>query len=232
MASSGARATGSVWIVIPGYNEGRMIAKTIASVRDWLPNVVVVDDGSSDNTASQARWGGAHVVRHPVNLGQGAALGTGIRYALLEGAEYIVTFDADGQHQPTDIDVLLKTARDSRADVVLGSRFLGQASNMPASRRALLKLATIYTRLTTGLSLTDAHNGLRLFTRRAAEQLDIRQNRMAHASELIGWLGSSELKIVEAPVTIIYTDYSLAKGQSFLSSFDILWDLGSSRLYR
>ena len=221
-----------VWIVIPGYNEGRVIADTLASIREWLPNVVVVDDGSSDNTVEEAARAGAHVVRHAINLGQGAALETGIRYALRQNAEFVITFDADGQHLPGDIDVLLRTACDRKADVVLGSRFLGSAADMPSSRRWLLKLATAYTRITTRLKLTDAHNGLRLFTRKAAEQLRIRQNRMAHASELLGWLGSSGLRVVEAPVDVVYTDYSLAKGQSFLSSFDILWDLWSSRLYR
>jgi glycosyltransferase involved in cell wall biosynthesis len=224
--------TGQVWIVIPAYNEGSAVAQTVASVRAWLPNVVVVDDGSSDNTAEQARWADAHVVRHAANLGQGAALGTGIRYALLEEADCIVTFDADGQHQPSDIEVLLRAAREHRADVVLGSRFLGQASDMPASRRWLLKLATAYTRFTTGLSLTDAHNGLRLFTRKAAEQLRIRQNRMAHASEMLEWLGSSGLRVVEAPVNVVYTNYSLAKGQTAFSAFNILWDLWLSRLYQ
>ena len=221
-----------VWIVIPGFNEARVIADTLGSLRAWLPNVVVVDDGSSDNTAEKASWAGAHVVRHAINLGQGAALGTGIRYALLQQADCVVTFDADGQHQPGDIDVLLDAACETGADVVLGSRFLGQASDMPLSRRWLLKLATAYTRYTTGLDLSDAHNGLRLFTRKAAEQVHIRQNRMAHASEMLGWLASSGLRIVEAPVNIVYTNYSLEKGQGFFSSVDILWDLWSSRLYR
>jgi glycosyltransferase involved in cell wall biosynthesis len=221
-----------VWIVIPGFNEGSMIAQTIRSVRPWLPNVVVVDDGSTDETAREAERAGAQVVRHCVNLGQGAALGTGIRYALLNGARMIVTFDADGQHRPEDIDVLLRTAEETGADVVLGSRFLGSTVNMPATRRLLLRAATCYTRLTTGLQLTDAHNGLRLLTRRAAGQLRIRQNRMAHASELLNWLASSGLKVVEAPVKIVYTDYTLAKGQNAFSSFNILWDLWSSRLHR
>lgn len=222
----------AVWLVIPGFNEAAVIDKTLASVRAWFPNVVVVDDGSSDDTAERASRAGAHVVRHPINLGQGAALGTGIRYALLQQAEFIVTFDADGQHRPDDIEVLLRTARQQGADVVLGSRFLGSSHNMPRSRRLLLRAATAYTRLITGLSLTDAHNGLRLFSRNAAEQLRIRQNRMAHASEMLEWLGSSKLRVVEAPVTIMYSDYSLAKGQSFFSSFNILWDLWSSRLYQ
>jgi glycosyltransferase involved in cell wall biosynthesis len=221
-----------VWIVIPGFNEARIISNTLASVGAWLPNVIVVDDGSSDDTAGQAARAGAHVLRHPINLGQGAALGTGIRYALLQQAEFIVTFDADGQHRPEDITVLLEAAQEQGADVVLGSRFLGRASNLPTSRRLLLKLATAYTRLTTGLSLTDAHNGLRLFTRKAAEQLQFRQNRMAHASEMLEWLGSSGLRIFEAPVNIVYTEYSLAKGQTVFSSFNILWDLWLGRLYQ
>ena len=222
----------SVWIVVPAYNEAGVIATTLASLSGWFPNVLVIDDGSSDDTAEQARRAGAHVVRHPINLGQGAALGTGIRYALLEEADFIVTFDADGQHQPNDVDVLLRTAGEHRADVVLGSRFLGRACDMPTSRRWLLKLATAYTRLTTGLSLTDAHNGLRLFTRKAAEQLRIRQNRMAHASEMLEWLGTSGLRVIEAPVNIVYTKYSMAKGQTAFSSVNIIWDLWLSRLYQ
>ncbi|MDB5693446.1 MAG: glycosyltransferase family 2 protein [Alphaproteobacteria bacterium] len=222
----------SVWIVIPGFNESGMIARTIRSVAHWLPNVVVVDDGSTDETGREAERAGARVVRHCVNLGQGAALGTGIRYALLNGARNIVTFDADGQHRPEDIGVLLRRKEETGADVVLGSRFLGSTVNMPTSRRWLLRAATFYTRLTTGLNLTDAHNGLRLLTRRAAKQLRIRQNRMAHASELLDWLASSDLKVVEAPVNIVYTDYTLAKGQDAFSSFNILWDLWSSRLHR
>ena len=236
-AIAAARATrnkrgNSVWIVIPGFNEAGMIARTLASIEAWAPNIVVVDDGSSDDTAGEAERGAAHVLRHPINLGQGAALGTGIRYALLQGADYVITFDADGQHCADDIDVLLKTARDRTVDVVLGSRFLGDAQNMPRTRRWLLKSAAAYTRMSTGLALTDAHNGLRLFTRRAAEQMRIRQNRMAHASEVVEWLGSSGLRVAEAPVKIVYTDYSLAKGQTMFSSFNILWDLWSSRLYQ
>jgi len=221
-----------VWIVIPGYNEGGVIGRTVESVAAWLPNVVVVDDGSHDDTARIAATAGAQVLRHAVNLGQGAALATGVRYTLLNGAQYVVTFDADGQHLPDDIDVLLSVAKKQDADVVLGSRFLGEALDMPLSRRWLLKAATAYTRMTTGLEVTDAHNGLRMFTRKAAEQLRIRQNRMAHASEMLDWLGSSGLNVVEAPVRIVYTEYSLGKGQSFFSSFNILWDLWSSRLHR
>lgn len=226
--------TAQPWIVIPSFNEGAVIAQTLQSLAEWQPRIVVVDDGSVDETANEVLASGARLVRHSVNLGQGAALMTGIRFALEQGADHIVTFDADGQHRPSDIHVLLQHASTEGADVVLGTRFLDQQTSeaIPESRRLLLKLAAHYTNLTTGLTLTDAHNGLRLFNRKAASQLDIRQNRMAHASELIAWLGRSELKVVEAPVEITYSTYSLAKGQNAFSSFNILWDLWSRKLHR
>lgn len=219
------------WIVIPSYNEGAVISQTLRDLAEWLPRIVVVDDGSTDRTSAAVLAEGARLVRHSVNLGQGAALMTGIRHALDHGADTIVTFDADGQHRPSDIHVLLQHARDMQADVVLGSRFLTQESAIPPARRLLLKVAAAYTNMTSGLALTDTHNGLRLFNRKAAEGLNIRQNRMAHASEMISWLGQSGLKIVEAPVKISYSEYSLAKGQNFFSSFNILWDLWSRKLH-
>jgi glycosyltransferase involved in cell wall biosynthesis len=220
------------WIVVPGYNEGEVIASTIRGILMTCPNVVMVDDGSIDDTARLAQAAGASVVKHAVNLGQGAALMTGIRYALDQGASYIVTFDADGQHRPDDIRRLLDTAQRSGADVVLGSRFLEPTASIPPARVALLRLATLYTRWTTGLPLTDAHNGLRLLTRRAAQQIRIRQNRMAHASEILDWLAQSNLTLIETPVQVDYTAYSIGKGQTALSSLGILWDLWSLKLHR
>lgn len=232
IARSGLPTSSNTWIVIPCYNEGSIIADTILALGAWLPNIVAVDDGSADNTSEEVQRVGAHLVRHPINLGQGAALETGIRFALLKGAEYVVSFDADGQHQAKDIDVLIRVAQQHCADVVLGSRFLGNAINIPPARRWLLNVATAHARMSTGLQLTDAHNGLRLLNRKAAQKLRIRQDRMAHASELLRWLGSSGLRVREAPVDILYSDYSLRKGQTLFSAFDILWDLCSSRLYR
>lgn len=220
------------WLVMPAYNEAPEIGRTIASVAAYLPRIVVVDDGSCDDTAKLAKEAGALVVRHSFNLGQGASLATGIQYALRRGADYVVTYDADGQHSPEDVEVLFQTCVRSGADIVVGSRFLGGAIDMPNTRRLLLKAATLYTRWTTGLPLTDSHNGLRLLTRKAAQQLRLRQNRMAHASELLGWISASGLKVEEAPVHVRYSEYSLGKGQNFFSSFNILWDLWSSRLHK
>jgi len=200
------------------------------AVRALYHNVVIVDDCSDDDTGAQALKAGAAVLRHPINLGQGAALQTGIRYALSRGAGYIVTFDADGQHRPEDIRVLLDTQVKTGADVVLGSRFLGHTENIPRLRRMILQLAIVYMHITSGVKLTDAHNGLRLLTRRAAERIRITQDRMAHASEIIDQIGALELTVVEAPVTIVYTEYSLHKGQKLGNAFNILIELLVARL--
>jgi glycosyltransferase involved in cell wall biosynthesis len=221
-----------VWVVIAAYNEAGVIARVIADVRRRGYPVVVIDDGSADATAEAAGQAGAVVIRHPVNLGQGAALQTGIEFALAEGADFIVTFDADGQHRADDIAALLKALTDNDADFALGSRFMGASIDLPPTRRLLLKAATLFTRLTTGLRVTDTHNGLRAMTRRGANCIALRQNRMAHASELLEQIARSGLRYVEVPVTIEYSAYSLAKGQKLSDSLSILVDLSAQRLHR
>jgi glycosyltransferase involved in cell wall biosynthesis len=171
-------------------------------------------------------------LRHPINLGQGASLQTGLDFALQKGTGYIVTFDADLQHRPEDVPLLLIALRQSGADFALGSRFLGAAVNIGLSRRLLLKVAVVFTRLTTGLKITDAHNGLRAMTRRGALALRIRQNGMAHASEILQQIARSALPYVEVPVTVEYTSYSMAKGQRLSNSVNILLELLTGALQR
>ncbi|HLH91554.1 MAG TPA: glycosyltransferase family 2 protein [Xanthobacteraceae bacterium] len=221
----------SVWVVIAAFNEARVIADVVAGVARLGYQVVVVDDGSTDETVQRAApW--AHTVRHPVNLGQGAALQTGIDFALQQGAEVIVTFDADGQHRAADIEPLVAALREQAADFALGSRFLGRAIAISTSRRLLLRAATLFTQLTTGLRLTDTHNGLRAMTRLGATRIRLRQNRMAHASEILAQIAASRLPYVEVPVRIEYTAYSVAKGQRLGDAFTILLDLFARRLTR
>ena len=226
-----SKSDAGVWVVVPAYNEARVIAEVIAGLKPDAHRIVVVDDGSSDSTAEMAAECGAAVLRHPINLGQGAALQTGIEFALARGAELIVTFDADGQHRTADVARLIDALEAERADFALGSRFLGSAVNIPPLRRMLLRAATLFTRLTTGLALTDAHNGLRAMTRRGALRIRLRQNRMAHASEILGQIAASGLKFVEVPVTIEYSRYSLAKGQRSGDILVILLDLFARRLH-
>jgi glycosyltransferase involved in cell wall biosynthesis len=220
-----------VWVVIAAYNEASVIGRVIDAVKRRGHAVVVVDDGSSDRTA-EASSAADVLVRHPINLGQGAALQTGIDFALESGADVIVTFDADGQHQAADIDKLVQAVGAADVDFALGSRFIGCPDGMPPVRRVLLKAATLFTQLTTGLQISDTHNGLRAMTRRGAGVVRLRQNRMAHASEMLSQIAASGLGYVEVPVTIQYSAYSLAKGQAISNALMILLDLFARRLYR
>ncbi|MEU4728020.1 glycosyltransferase family 2 protein [Streptomyces sp. NPDC005409] len=215
-----------VWLVIPAYNEGQVIADVVEGARKTFPNIVVVDDGSTDDSAEHIATTGAHLVRHPVNLGQGAALQTGLTYALAQpGAQYFATFDADGQHQTKDVEKMVAVLRRGEADVVLGSRFIEQNGQVPWIKQVVLRTAAAVSPTARKLKLTDAHNGLRVLGREAAEQLNITMNGMAHASELVGFLAGSTLRVTEVPVDILYTDYSRAKGQSLINGVNILFDI-------
>jgi glycosyltransferase involved in cell wall biosynthesis len=225
-------ASDRIVVVIAAYNEAPVIASVVADVRRASYPAVVVDDGSTDATGEIAARAGAFVVTHPVNLGQGAALQTGLDFALAQGADVIVTFDADGQHRPADIAPLIAALAANKADYALGSRFLGGAVNLPRKRRLMLAAATWFTRLTTGLDLTDTHNGLRAMTRRGASRIRLKQNRMAHASEILHQIAQSGLACVEVPVTIEYSAYSLGKGQTLSESLAILIDLFARRMHR
>lgn len=224
--------TSTDWAVVPAFNEAITIAEVVRAIRALGLMVVVVDDGSSDETALAAACAGAAVVAHPVNLGQGAALQTGLEFALGRGAKFLVTFDADGQHDADDIKALLAPLKADAADFALGSRFRGATVDAPPMRRLMLRAATAYTRLTSGLVVTDAHNGLRAMTRRGAEAIRLRQNRMAHASEILEQIAFSGLPYVEVPVTISYTAHSLAKGQKASDAIVILLDLAARSLQR
>ncbi|MDD5110196.1 MAG: glycosyltransferase family 2 protein [Patescibacteria group bacterium] len=220
--------------VVPAYNESQVIGAAIGGLRPFVNDVVVVDDGSADRTGECARQAGAVVLRHFINRGQGAAIFTGIRYALELGADYIVTFDADGQHRAEEVSKLIEPLLLGRFDVALGSRFLEQGRvNMPVSRRWLLKLAVRFDRLRTGLRITDTHNGLRAFSRQAAEKIHLTQDRMAHASQILDEIARLQLRYVEVPVKVQYTVYTRVKGQpGFFGSLRILRDLLLSRMFR
>ncbi len=216
-----------VCVVIPMLNEGAVIADVVAPLRGLFSHIVCVDDGSTDDCAGAAAAAGAWVVRHPDNLGQGAALQTGLDFAIrrFRQVRYFVTFDADGQHRVEDALAMVTEARRGEVDVVLGSRFLESAQHVPLARRVLLRAAVSFTRLTTGLRLSDAHNGLRVFTRHAAATLDIRLSGMAHASEILAVVANQQLRYVEMPVHVVYTDYSRRKGQSPINAVNIVFDL-------
>lgn len=211
------------WVVIPAYNEATVIGSVVEDVRRFIEHVVVVDDCSKDGTAPAARNAGAIVLRHIINRGQGAAIQTGLEFALRNGAEAIVTFDADGQHSADDLASMLAPIHARKVDFVLGSRFAG-GSDVPALRRLTLKFAVLFTRLTSGLRVTDAHNGLRAFSRRGARAIHIRLDRMAHASEIMDQIRSSGLPYVEVPVRVRYTEYTRRKGQRGVHAIRVAFD--------
>lgn len=222
----------STYIVIPAYNEATTISGVVRDLVASWPRVVVIDDGSTDGTGEAALEAGAHVLRHAVNRGQGAALQTGFDYSLRAGARYLVTFDADGQHPSDELDRLLEPVLSGRVEVALGSRFLGVESEIPFVRKAMLRAAVIFTRAVSGLRITDTHNGLRALSREAAQGLALRADRMAHASEILDQIAGLGFTWSEVPVRVRYTRHSRRKGQRSLDAFRVLIDYLLGRVFR
>ena len=221
-----------VAVVIPSYNEGGGLRHVVEGVLAYGYRVIVVDDGSTEPAERWLSGLSVHVLRHGINLGQGAALQTGMDFARRLGAAAVVHFDADGQHGAADIPRFLN-ALDDGADVVLGSRFMRQQdiAEVPRGKRLMLRMARVVNGVFTGLWLTDAHNGFRALNRRALERIDLRENRMAHATEILGQIRQAGLTVKELPVTVRYTEYSRAKGQRWTNSLNILIDLILEKLF-
>lgn len=224
-----------VWIIVRCYNEQAMVGQVINELRLAFPNIVGVDDGSADLSSKTMKSAGATVVRHAINLGAGAALQTGLQYALLDhSAQWFICFDADGQHSVTDALAMVDRARAENLDVVVGSRFVadGGTVGMSPGRRWTLRLGRIFERFTSGVRLTDAHNGLRVFSRAFAEQVDLTLSDMAYASELAGLIARSGMPYAEHPVTITYSEYSNAKGQRSINAVNIALDVWLNQMLR
>ncbi|MDL9937496.1 glycosyltransferase family 2 protein [Gordonia sp. ABSL1-1] len=223
---TGDTTNDDVWLVVPVYNEGQVIREVIDHARQVFPNIVCVDDGSSDNSAAEIGATGAHLVRHPVNLGQGAAIQTGVEYARTQpGARYFVTFDADGQHQVDDVSAMIARLRTEPVDIIVGTRFAdGRSASVPPLRRMALRTIVFLSPRTRRLGLSDAHNGLRAFNKTVADQLDLLMAGMSHASEFVTLIDHHQWRVAEQPVTILYTEYSRAKGQSLINGVNIVAD--------
>lgn len=208
--------------VIPAWNEAKNIAKVVSGVRPYVDETVVVDDCSGDETAALAAAAGAIVLRHPINRGQGAALQTGNDYALDNGAEIIIHFDADDQFLASEIRDMIKPIEDGRADIVFGSRFLGKSANFPFTKKYLIyPLAHLFTRLFLGVKLSDPQNGFRALNRRAAETIRIANREMAHNSEIQIKAFQNKLRIAEVPITVVYHEF----GQKLSGGFKVAKDL-------
>ena len=217
--------TRNVWIVVPAFNEAGMIGEVIADLRSVFSNVVCVDDGSVDDTGEVALRAGAHLVRHPVNLGQGAAIQTGVEYARRQpGAQVFATFDADGQHRVKDLVTMIDRLGTGDVDVVIGTRFGPGVSRPPLLKRVVLQTATRLSPRGRKLGLTDTNNGLRVFNKTVADGLDITMNGMSHATEFIMMIAENRWRVAEEPVEVLYTEYSQSKGQPLLNGVNIIFD--------
>lgn len=214
--------------VIPAYNEAARIGAVLERVRPLVDELVVVDDGSADDTFAVARATGVVALRHAINRGQGAALKTGTLAALERGADVVVHLDADGQHDPGTIALLVEPIGKGEADVAFGSRFLGvEAEGMPFSRRLLLQAARVFSAMALGISrsVTDPQSGFRAMNVPAARAIDFTQDRMAHCSEILRLVSRSTLRVREVPTRVRYTEETLAKGNKATDAFHIVWQL-------
>ena len=223
----------NIWVVIAAYNEEKRIGDVVSSIaRNGYTHIIVADDGSRDATGIVAENAGAVVLRHIVNRGQGAALKTGMDFAVKNGAEIVVTFDADGQHHAEEIESLTKLIEAGEVDVCLGSRFLEKKSNVSWHRKIMLKGGAAIIWFFYGIRLTDTHNGFRALRREAVQRLQLRADRMEHASEILEQIAKQKISYTEVPVTITYSEYSLEKGQHSTAALTILWNMIKSKLLR
>ncbi|MFA6429383.1 MAG: glycosyltransferase family 2 protein [Patescibacteria group bacterium] len=223
--------------VMPAFHEAPRIQAAILGVRQHIPLIVVVDDGSLDGTADRAREVGALVLRHPINRGQGAALKTGTQAALLLGADIVVHVDADGQHDPSGLPGLVAPLLSGEADVVFGSRYLGvEPQGMPLSRRMLHRGIRLFNAFALGIPhrVTDPQTGLRAFHVRAWPCMDFSQDMMAHASEILRLVTTSSLRWREVPALVHYSTETLdrVQGQKAWNAFHIVWELFLGRFRR
>jgi glycosyltransferase involved in cell wall biosynthesis len=212
-----------IFFVIPAYNEEKSIGKVIDGLKKaGYYNIIVIDDGSRDKTFLESKKRNVFALQHMINRGQGAALKTGIEFALKQGADVIVTFDSDGQHRVEDLPAMLGPVLRGEVDVTIGSRFI-KKTKMPLKRRILLKGSVLVQWIFYGVRLSDAHNGFRVLSREAAKKINIESDRMEHASEIVEEIAEKKLRYKEVPVVIRYTDYSLQKGHgSFFQAVKIL----------
>ena len=223
----------SIFFIIPCYNEAKVIRNTVTEVLEKGYSVVIIDDCSKDGSKKQLAGLPVYYLRHRVNMGQGAALQTGIDFAKRKGAKYFVTFDADGQHDCNDIPAMVEFLEKENADIVFGSRFLpGAKTNVSRSRSFALNMGRYINFLVSGIMLSDSFNGLRLLSGKAVENIRLTENRMAHPAEIMMLTAVKKLKYAEFPVSIHYSEYSKSKGLKNKDGIKILAEIFLNKIFR
>ena len=224
-----------ICVIIPAYNEGAVIKDVVESARREFEKtafhyeIVVVDDGSGDNTGSEAASGGAMVIRHMLNSGAGAATATGLSFAQQNKFDAAATMDADGQHSPADVVKGFQILQASEADLLIGSRLI-DSKGMSRVKVLGNKGLSFITYLLFGINSTDSQSGLRIFSRRSLEQLRWRTSGYEFCSEMLWRAKQIGLAIDEFPIKAIYTDYSKAKGQNNWNAVNIIKSLLKRRI--
>jgi len=212
-----------VYIIIPAKDEGNRIAGVLHQILNaGYSNIIVVNDGSKDNTTDVAKKFGVCIVNHLINLGAGAATQTGIEYALQKNAEIIVTIDADHQHMPADIKSLIDLLINKQVDIVIGSRFLKKTNKIPATRIFYNKIANVITYFVTGVRVTDSQSGMKAFTADFAKKSKLNFNGFEFSVEMIRNIKVNNAKFLESPIDVIYTKDTLSKGQNLLTGIKML----------
>jgi glycosyltransferase involved in cell wall biosynthesis len=210
------RAAMNVIAILPAYNEATRVSAVVASALPRVNQVIVVDDGSTDDTAAVAQAAGAVVIRHPENCGAGAATMTGLEAARRLGADVVVTLDADGQHDADEIPTLLQPLREGRADAVFANRF-GRRNQIPLVRRFFNAIGNVITFAVTGRWVPDSQCGFRAFGPIALQQVDLRMSGYEFCTEVVREAVRNRWRTVNVPTKVLYSEYTLAKGQSFAS---------------
>lgn len=204
-----------VYVVIPALNEAKRIGRVIDSLQTCgFQHIIVVNDGSSDLTATISESKGTHVISHITNLGPGASTMTGITLALKLGAQYVATIDADHQSDPRDLLTLMTGIYDNEVDLLIGSRFL-QQNAIPRRRVFYNLVGNIISYVKTGLLVSDSQSGLKVMSRAFAKKLSIDQNGFEFCIDIIKKARLEGAIVAEMPVGVTYTKETLAKGQSF-----------------
>lgn len=215
-----------VAILIPVFNEEKMIEKVITDLSKSFKNIIVVNDGSTDSSRKILEKMNVTVLNHSINLGQGAAIFTGFRYIEnLENIEAVVTFDADGQHSIDDAKAFAEEILSCKEDIIFGSRFIRNKSNLPSIKKFVLSIVILFTNILSKINLSDAHNGLKAIKKDVLKKIDISIDKYGFESQIIHQVSKKKLSYKEMPTNIIYTSYSKNKGQKLINGLLILEDL-------
>lgn len=215
-----------IWILVPCFNESKVINQTISELSKYFQNILVVDDGSTDNTTNLLKSLNATVLQHPINLGQGAAVSSGFEFiSRIDNSKAVITFDADGQHSVNDAVTFANEILSSSEDIIFGSRFIHHEKNVPFIKRLVLKIVTKISNVILKMNLSDTHNGLKAIKIDALDKIKLKTSNYAFESELLAKVSKLGLSYRELPSDIIYTEYSKTKGQSLRNGMRILESL-------